>query len=186
MSESNSMSNMSFRGMSLWLKAREWFGNPRQRLEEAGLERDQAVLDYGCGIGSYTLPAAQIVGDGGVVYALDIHPLAVATVARRVGEANLTNVETIQSDRDTGLSDESVDAVLLYDVLHSIPDKGALLRELHRVLKPGGSLSVVPDHMEEDVFLETVQGGNLFSLQARNGNVYQFNKCLNGQQEPER
>lgn len=180
MSGSNGMSNMSFRGMSLWLKAREWFGNPRQRLEEAGLERGQAVLDYGCGIGSYAIPAAQIVGDGGVVYALDIHPLAVETVARRADKAGLANVETIRSNRDTGLPDESLDAVLLYDVLHSVPDKGALLRELYRVLKPGGSLSVVPDHMEEDVFLETVQGGNLFSLQARNGKVYQFDKCPNG------
>jgi ubiquinone/menaquinone biosynthesis C-methylase UbiE len=180
------MSNMSFRGMSLWLKAREWFGNPRQRLEEAGLERGQAVLDYGCGIGSYAIPAAQIVGDGGVVYALDIHPLAVETVARRADKENLANVETIQSDRDTGLNDESVDAILLYDVLHSVPDKGALLCELYRVLKPGGSLSVVPDHMEEDVFLETVQAGNLFSLQARNGKVYWFSKCPNGKHEPER
>jgi ubiquinone/menaquinone biosynthesis C-methylase UbiE len=172
--------------MSLWLKARERFGNPRKRLEEAGLGQGQAVLDYGCGIGSYAIPAAQIVGDAGVVYALDIHPLAVEAVARRARKENLTNVETIQSNRETGLPDESLDAVLLYDVLHSVPDKGALLRELHRVLKPGGSLSVVPDHMEEDIFLETVQGGNLFSLQARNGTVYQFNKCPNGKQEPER
>jgi ubiquinone/menaquinone biosynthesis C-methylase UbiE len=171
--------------MSLWLKARERFGNPRQRLEEAGLERGQAVLDYGCGIGSYAIPAAQIVGDDGVVYALDIHPLAIEAVARRAGRENLANVETIQSDRDTRLNEESVDVILLYDVLHSVPDKGALLHELYRVLKPGGSLSVVPDHMEEDVFLETMQGGNLFALRARNGQVYQFNKHSNGKQEPE-
>ena len=183
MNGSNGMSNLSFRGMSLFLKARERFGNPRQRLKEAGLEPGQAVLDYGCGIGSYAIPAAQIVGDSGVVYALDIHPLAIEAVARRAGKENLANVETIQSNRDTGLSDESVDAILLYDVLHSVPDKDALLRELHRVLKPGGFLSIVPDHMEEGVFLETVQGGNLFSLQARHGEAYQFTKRLNGRPE---
>ena len=185
MSRSNGMSNLSFRGLSLFLKARERFANPRQRLEGAGLEPGQAVLDYGCGIGSYAIPAAQIVGEGGVVYALDIHPLAVETVARRAGKENLANIKTIQSGRDTGLPDESLDAILLYDVLHAVPDKGALLRELHRVLKRGGFLSVVPDHMEEDVLLELVQGGNLFSLQARHGEAYQFTKRPNGKQEPE-
>jgi ubiquinone/menaquinone biosynthesis C-methylase UbiE len=172
--------------MSLFLKLRERFGNPRQRLAEAGLEPGQAVLDFGCGIGSYAIPAAQIVGDRGVVYALDIHPLAVETVQRRARKENLANVETIQSDGDTGLPDESVDAILLYDVLHSVPDKGDLLRELHRILKHDGFLSVVPDHMEEDVFLETVQGGSLFSLQARHDKAYQFAKCPNGRHEPGR
>ena len=172
--------------MSLFLKAREWLGDPSQRLVEAGLDPGQAVLDFGCGIGSYAIPAAQIVGDGGIVYALDIHPLAVEKVERRARKENLANVETIQSDRDTGLPDESVDAILLYDVLHSVPAKGDLLRELHRILKHDGFLSVVPDHMEEDVFLETVQDGNLFSLQARHDKVYQFVKCSNGRQEPER
>lgn len=177
---------MSFRGMSLFLKVREWLGDPRQRLVEVGLEPGQAILDFGCGIGSYAIPAAQIVGDSGVVYALDIHPLAVETVERRARKENLDNVETIQSDGDTGLPDESVDAILLYDVLHSVPDKGGLLRELHRVLKYDGFLSVVPDHMEEDVFLATVQDGNLFSLQARHDKAYQFIRSPNGTQKPER
>jgi ubiquinone/menaquinone biosynthesis C-methylase UbiE len=179
------MSNTSFRGLSLFLKMRERLGNPRERLAEAGIERGQAVLDFGCGIGSYAIPAAQIVGDSGVVHALDIHPLAIETVARRAKKENLANIKTVQSDRDTGLPDESVDAILLYDVLHSVPDKKALLQELHRVLKRDGFLSVVPDHMEEDTFLKTVQDGNLFSLQARHDKAYQFTKHLNGRQEPE-
>jgi ubiquinone/menaquinone biosynthesis C-methylase UbiE len=170
--------------MSLFLQLRERFGDLQEQLVNAGLNRGQVVLDYGCGIGSYTIPAAQIVGSDGTVYALDIHPLAIEAVQRRIRKENLTNVRTIHSDRETGLPDESVDAVLLYDVLHNVPDKGALLRELHRVLKPDGILSVIPDHMEESVFLETVQDGNLFSLQARHGESFEFARSANGKGRP--
>lgn len=180
MERTSPMPNMAFRGLSLVLRAREKFGNPQKQLAKAGIAQGQRVLDYGCGIGSYAISAAQIVGGDGAVYALDIHPLAIETVERRARKENLANVVTIQSDRETGLPDESMDAVLLYDVLHMVPDKGALLRELHRVLKSGGFLSVMPNHMADDGFLQTMQDGNLFALQARNGEAYQFKKRPHG------
>lgn len=185
MNESRPMSDVGFRGMAFYLRVRERFGEPRERLANAGLDRGKVVLDYGCGIGSYALPAAQIVGDEGRVYALDIHPLAIKAVERRAREGDLTNITTIFSDRETGLSDESVDAILLYDVLHTVPDRGALLQELHRVLKPDGLLSVLPDHMEEEVFLRTMEAGNLFALQDRQGKVFAFKKGMNGHGKPE-
>jgi ubiquinone/menaquinone biosynthesis C-methylase UbiE len=180
MNESKQISSVGFRGMALYLKLRERFEEPRERLAEAGLDRGQVILDYGCGIGSYTFPAARIVGDEGKVYALDIHPLAIKAVGRRAREEELSNITTIQSDRETGLSDESVDVILLYDVLHSVPDKGALLQELHRILKPGGLLSVLPDHMEEEVFLRMMEAGDRFVLQDRQGKVFAFKKSVNG------
>ena len=180
MNESSPMSDLGFRCMALYLRLRERFEEPRERLASVGLDRGQIVLDYGCGIGSYTLPAAQIVGDEGRVYALDIHPLAIKAVERRARKGNLANITTIHSDTETGISDESVDAILLYDVLHSVPDKGALLRELHRVLRPDGLLSVLPDHMEEEVFLRTMEAGDLFVLQDRQGKVFAFQKGMNG------
>jgi ubiquinone/menaquinone biosynthesis C-methylase UbiE len=180
MNESRTMSDLDFRGMAFYLKLRERFEKPRARLVNAGLDRGQVVLDYGCGIGSYTLPAAQMVGDKGQVYALDIHPLAIKAVERRAREGNLANITTVHSDRETGLADESVDVILLYDVLHSVPDQRALLQELHRVLKADGVLSVLPDHIEEEVFLQTMEGGNLFVLQDRQGKVFAFQKGMNG------
>ena len=146
MTQDKPMPNVAFRGMSFALRLMEPFKRSRERLTGAGLEKGQVVLEYGCGIGSYTLPAAQIVGDEGTVYALDIHPLAIATVDKRSAKENLTNIKTILSDRDTGLPDESVDVVLLYDTFHLVRDQQALLEELHRILKPGGFLSA--DHSQ--------------------------------------
>ncbi len=174
MNDNKPYTNLAFRGMAFWLKLREILCDLQQRLVKAGLEKGQIVLDYGCGIGSYTIPAAQIVGDAGTVYALDMHPLAIETVQRRARKENLSNVKTIHSDLDTGLAAQSVDVVLLYDVFHMVPDQPALLRELHRVLKPGGRLSVLPDHMTGDELLSTMNRGNLFGLQAEHGTVLEF------------
>lgn len=174
MNENKPYPNLAFRGMALWLRAREIFGNLQQRLIETGLHEGQVILDYGCGIGSYTIPAARIVGDGGTVYALDMHPLAIETVERRARKANLSNIKTIRSSLDTGLADHSVDVALLYDVLHMVPDQPGLLQELYRVLKPGGRLSILPDHMTSDELLSVVNGRNQFDIQAHHGDVYDF------------
>lgn len=61
----------------------------------------------------------------------------------------LANVETIHSDCKTGLPDNSVDAVLLYDTFHDLSDPDGVLEELHRVLKPDGILSFSDHHMKK-------------------------------------
>lgn len=180
MSEAYVMSNLYFRSMSLFLRVREKFSHPREQLVASGLGPGQTVLDFGCGVGSYTIPAARLVGEGGQVHALDIHPLAIETVERRAKKEKLANVKTIRSDRATGLPDESVNAVLLYDVFHMVPDRGALLRELHRILKPDGVLSVLPHHMTTAEFLTAMQEGNLFSTPVQHGAAFDFRKNGSG------
>jgi ubiquinone/menaquinone biosynthesis C-methylase UbiE len=177
------MPNLAFRGMAFALRLMEPFKRSRERLTGAGLEKGQVVLEYGCGIGSYTIPAAQIVGEEGTVYALDIHPLAITTVKKRSAKENLTNIKTILSGRETGLPDECVDVVLLYDTFHLVRDQQALLEELHRILKPGGFLSADHMHTDRKVFLETMGSRNLFSCQSQNGENLQlkfftFIKCI--------
>jgi ubiquinone/menaquinone biosynthesis C-methylase UbiE len=168
------MSNLDFRMMALTLRLREGFRDPRDELVLIGLRAGQVVLDYGCGAGSYTIPAAQIVGDEGRVYALDVHPLAVEMVEKRAAKQGLANVKTIYSDRDTGLPNSSVDVVLLYDVLHAVQDKQLLLQELGRVLKSGGILSVRPEHMAKAAFLATVEESGLFVRGKQLDEAYQF------------
>jgi ubiquinone/menaquinone biosynthesis C-methylase UbiE len=183
-SKSSWISSLNFRGLALFLRLRERSGEPQKQIESLRLRPGQVVLDYGCGIGSYSLPAARALGEEGTVYALDIHPLAVETVQKRSRQESLSNVRTIRSGLDTGLPDESVDVVLLYDVLHHVHDKGALVRELHRILKTDGLLSVIPDHMEESELLKIVQAGRRFSLQPRHTNSFEFAKQTNGKQAP--
>ncbi len=77
------MPNIGFRLMSFSFWWRDRFLNPKKILEELDIGQGQAVLDFGCGPGSFTIPTARIVGETGKVYALDIHPLAIKTVEKK-------------------------------------------------------------------------------------------------------
>ena len=167
-------SSLSFRLMALEFKLRDWLSPRRAILAETGIEAGMRVLDYGCGPGSYILPVAEMVGEAGSVYALDRHPLAIASVRRLSARAGLRNVETILSDCNTGLGDGEVDVVLLYDVLHDIHDPGPLLTELHRVLKPEGILSFSDRHMKEEEIVHRLTGDGLFHPARRGRKTYSF------------
>ena len=162
--------------MAFTLRLFEPLKKPIERLVQAGLKPGQDVLEYGCGAGSFTIPAAQLVAGQGTVYALDVHPLAIKAVQKRARQENLTNIQMILSNRDTGLPDQSVNVVLLYDVLHLVKDKQAVLNELHRVLKPDGFLSADHEHTPRESFLQTMTQGALFSLEKENGKVFRFRK----------
>lgn len=169
-------SDFDFKAMSLTYKFRDLFSPPKNILAEAGIEQGFHVLDYGCGPGSYTLPLQRLVGDSGKIYALDIHPLAIQKVQRIAARKHLTNVETIRSDCKTGLPDNTVDVVLLYDTLHDLGDPDGVLKELHRVLKPGGILSFADHHLKENEILSRVTNRGLFRLSQKGKRTYTFSK----------
>lgn len=170
------MPHIGFAIMKTILTLRSIFKKPERTLREVGLQKGQTVLDYGCGIGSFSIPAAKMVGDDGVVYALDIHHRAIKAVEKEIKKKRFSNVKTILSDRDTGLPDESVDIVLLYDVLQMISEKEKLLEELHRVLKSGGILFATAEHLDLKEFMNIFARENLFTLIEHRGKVFRFKK----------
>jgi ubiquinone/menaquinone biosynthesis C-methylase UbiE len=137
------MSNVMFKMISLTAAVFYKVVNLSRQLQKSGVRKGQTVLDFGCGSGHFTIAAARMVEGNGKVYALDMHPLAIGAVQKKVAREGLSNVRTILSDRGTGLPDESVDVVLLYRTFHLVKDKQGLLDELHRVLKPDCILSVL-------------------------------------------
>ena len=164
-------SDIDFRVTSLFFKLRDRFRKPGEQLRRLGIKEGQTVLDFGCGSGSYAIPAARTVGEKGRIYALDIHPLAAKAVEHRARKEGLTNITTILSDRDTGLPDASIDIVLLYDTIHQIGDKRALLEELCRVMKPKGLLSILVERMKVEDVLEITEKGGSFSLRDQQGSL---------------
>jgi len=171
------MSNLDFRFMSFGFKFRDLLLPRENTLKEVGIKPGFYVLDYGCGPGSYTIPAAQLVGNSGKVYSLDIHPLAVQRVQSVAARRGLTNIEAILSDCATGLPDKSLDVVLLYDTFHDLNKQDEVLAELHRVLKPDGILSFNDHHMkEENEIISRITGKGLFTLLRKGERVYNFSK----------
>ena len=170
------MPNLYFRLMSFSFKLRD-FSLPRINiLREVAIKPGFWILDYGCGPGSYTIPAAQLVGKSGKVYAVDIHPLAVQRVQKIASKKRLTNIETILSDCATGLPDNSIDVVLLYDTFHGTSKPNEVLEELHRVLKLNGILSFNDHHMKENEIISRITGKGLFRLLKKGKRVYSFSK----------
>lgn len=112
------------------------------------------MLEFGCGYGTFTLPAASRTR--GRVTALDIDPGMVSLVAQRAQDARLVNVHAEVRDfveHGTGVPGGSQGHVMVFNLLH-IEDPLALLREAHRILQPGGTLSVM--HWRSDI--ETPRG----------------------------
>jgi ubiquinone/menaquinone biosynthesis C-methylase UbiE len=120
------------------------FLDPVKTLKAAGMQSGQDVLEVGCGTGFFTIPAAELVGEEGRVYALDPHPLAIEQVTSKVRDAGLTNVRLIRGDAtEAGLASGSIDLALLFGVIPSptLP-LGRLLPEMFRVLRSEGALAV--------------------------------------------
>jgi len=170
------MRNLDFRFMSFSFIFRDIFLPRKNILAEVGIKPGFSILDYGCGSGSYTIPAARLVGESGKVYSLDIHPLAVQQVQKVVAKKRLTNIETILSDCATALPDESIDVVLLYDTLHNLSEPDKVLAELHRVLKANGILSVNDHHLKEQEIITKITGKGFFRLLRKGKRVYNFQK----------
>ncbi len=128
-------------------------------LKKLGLQAGQVVLDFGCRVGHYSIPAAKVVGDSGVVYAVDKEQQVLDSLSQKATEVGLQNIETINTSGDVhlDLNDDLVDVVLLYDVLHYFDKykREELYMEMWRILKDNGLLSVYPKHTKEDSPMDT-------------------------------
>ncbi|OGO44370.1 MAG: SAM-dependent methyltransferase [Chloroflexi bacterium RBG_16_60_22] len=169
-------SGLSFKMMSLMFKFRDLIRPRGNILREVGLKPGDRVLDFGCGPGGYIPATARLIGKSGEIYALDINPQAIESVRKLATKKKLGNVETIVSDCATGLTGATMDAVLLYDVLHHLKKLDDVLSELYRVLKPEGVLSVTDHHLTEAEIAARITGTGRFRLLPESKRVYNFSK----------
>jgi len=121
-------------------------------LRKIGIKSGQTILDFGARVGYYSIPAARIVGKEGRVYALDKNSDSLNELKRKMTEQELENIILIKADGNLkiGLKNNSIDVVLLYDVLHLINDREKLYEEVHKVLQENGLFSVYPKHNKFD------------------------------------
>src|SRR5262245_11828371 len=118
---------------------------PDELLRAAGAGPGATVVDYGCGPGFLTIPAAELVGSGGRAIGVDIEPRMRALVAERARERGLTNVAGLDPAGAAALPDGSADVVAAGLFLHDLAgaERGRALDELARLCRPGGQLLVV-------------------------------------------
>ena len=123
--------------------------------EGIGIKKGQNILDFGCGAGHYTVPAAKVVGKNGRVYALDKDTEALNQLTQKAESEGLDNIVTIcnqSKELEINLEDESIDVMLLYDILHYMESekRRRVYENACRILKAGAILSVYPKHRRSD------------------------------------
>jgi len=135
-----------------WLERseREEEEAPDVALNTLKIAKGSSVADIGAGSGYITVRLAARVGAAGHVFANDVQPQMLNILARRLNNANITNVTLIEGTLDDPkLPPASVDLVLMVDVYHELSQPQAILRHVRESLKPGGRL-VLLEYRKED------------------------------------
>ncbi len=114
---------------------------PHQFLRDCGLESGMTVADVGCGPGFFTIPASNIVGRSGLVYAIDVQEEMIRMLKRRTRRKNI--VPIVSDEHRIPLSARSVDFALLAYVLHETENKLRFLKEVKRIMRKGASMVVL-------------------------------------------
>jgi ubiquinone/menaquinone biosynthesis C-methylase UbiE len=120
-----------------------WERYGRNTIERLQLSRGARVLDVCCGSGASALPAAEAVGPGGLVIGVDLAEKLLQLARAKATQRGLTNVEFQTGDlTNLRFADGAFDAVVCVFGIFFVPDMESALRELRRVLRPGGRMAI--------------------------------------------
>ena len=122
----------------------EGFFEPAKILKILGLDESiKDAAEFGCGYGTFTIPAAKIIK--GTVYGFDIDPEMIAITKEQAKKEKLQNIKTILRDfvaEGTGLKKQTIDYVMIFNLLH-IEHPEILLQEAWRILRQEGKLGII-------------------------------------------
>lgn len=148
-------------GYILLLPVRKLRHNPYKILSPY-VRKGMAVMDYGCAMGYFSIPLAKMTGTEGKVYCVDIQEKMLSKLQRRAAKYNVADtIEPLQVDKNynpEALAGK-LDLVLLFFVVHELPNQQQLFNDLFKMLKSGGKiLFAEPNgHVKPDDFERSLQ-----------------------------
>lgn len=131
------------------------FINPEEIINNFEIRPGMVVADFGSGAGRYVLAIARKmkgfdlpVGQAGIVYAVDIQKNLLESIKSNAGKEHLADIvdiiwADIEAKNGVKLATETVDLIIVSNVLFQINDKESLVKEIRRVLKDGGRTAVI-------------------------------------------
>jgi len=117
---------------------------PEKTLMTLGLKEGDIMADIGCGIGYFSIPASEIVGNSGKVYAMDVSEEMLNDVEKKIAENSIANIETrITDGGKLNLDNGDITFALISNVLHEVEDKGKMLGDIKRLLGTEGRIAII-------------------------------------------
>jgi len=155
--------------------------NPYRSLETAGLKPCQKVMEVGCGPGFFTIPAAKMVGDSGIIYAVDVNQRAIKRVEEKMRKYGIDNIKPILGNAvNSGLQDRSIDLAFVFGLRYIAGGLSNLISEMYRILRPGGILSFEKTTGSDEKLVEEVERAGFIKTD-RKGRIFVFS---NGEHTP--
>jgi len=180
--EMDRMPGWAFRMMSAIFALRDRFFPVDGLLEPFPIREAMTVVDYGCGPGSYTARASRKVGPRGLVYAVDVHELAVAAVDKKIRQERLGNVKPVLAEKDRcPLADATADVVWALDMFHMVSRPGPFLQELNRITKSDGFLLIDEGHQPRQKAREKILDSGAWVIDAENKRFITCRPVKNGE-----
>jgi SAM-dependent methyltransferase len=139
-------------------QAADWLERPERAAEEKPdlllealkLKSGDVVADLGAGTGYYSWRMANLVGDKGLVYAVDIQQEMLDLLAKSMAERKITNVKGVLGTiKDPKLPARSVDLALMVDVYHEFDHPFEMMQAICKALRPGGRVVFVEFRAED-------------------------------------
>jgi len=122
---------------------RRWLHNP-ERILSPYVRLGMVALDFGCGMGLFSMAMAELVGQQGQVIAADLQPQMLDVLRRRAERAGVVGrIRTHRCQPDLIGLDEPLDFALAFYSVHEVPDARRLLAEIYGCLRPDGKFLVV-------------------------------------------
>ncbi|WP_292387562.1 class I SAM-dependent methyltransferase [Methanosarcina sp. UBA5] len=155
---------------------------PDKLIKRSGITEEMRILEVGCGSGAFTTFAAKAIGIKGEVYALDIQPKMLMQLKKKLSRPenrDIINIKLVEGDaHKLPFDDNSFDVVYTVTVLQELPDKNKALKEMKRVLKPGGILAVTeflpdPDYPLKSTTIKLGEEAG-FILDKVEGNLWNY------------
>ena len=123
------------------------FSDPLKNIEQCGIQAGAEIADFGSGSGHYSIAASRALISTGRVYAIDIQQELLSKLKNQAVREGLYNIEVIWGNIEkisgTKLRDNSVDLVLLSNILFQLDDRETMVKEVKRVLRSSGKVMVV-------------------------------------------
>ena len=173
------MSDRGYKLMKLVMKAVDHI-HPHvpQKAESFGIERGMSVVDYGCGPGRYTIEFAQLVGESGSVFAVDLVELALEETKQKALQRGYNNVATyLAKGYNSGVPEKIANIVFAIDMFHYIQEPSEFLEELCRIAKDDGKLILSGGHQSRATIKRSLAKSDLWEIDSESNGFFVCRKA---------